>query len=298
MEPGAFLSPEHAADHVPRMPAWVTPARAGGAGQAAFVSGGALATLHAIAARAEVPHGLLRARMAMGAAENCLALTGRRADLAQLRDEWHLLRPGDTPGPAGVVCGHWQQAVARAVQPRALLRVLPPAMGDALPELLALSPHGPVQRAADVLHIALTRWPREEASALILADAVLARGLRWGFMMPLLGAGLRSGDLRQDGADLHLACHRAVVAQAVEAARMAADLTRRAARLHAALPRLRAKGAGQAAQMFLSRDALSPSVTLATVMSDRAGRRLCDRLVDLGVIREMTGRATFRLYGL
>jgi hypothetical protein len=33
-------------------------------------------------------------------------------------------------------------------------------------------------------------------------------------------------------------------------------------------------------------------------MTDRAARRLCDRLVDLGVVRELTGRPTFRLYGV
>jgi hypothetical protein len=33
-------------------------------------------------------------------------------------------------------------------------------------------------------------------------------------------------------------------------------------------------------------------------MSDRAARRLCDRLVDLGTLRELTGRDTFRLYGV
>ena len=77
--------------------------------------------------------------------------------------------------------------------------------------------------------------------------------------------------------------------------RLAAELARRAARLNAVAPKLRAKGAGAAVAMFLCRDAVAPT---ALPLPDRAARRLCDRLVDLGAIRELTGRDTFRLYGV
>lgn len=41
------------------------------------------------------------------------------------------------------------------------------------------------------------------------------------------------------------------------------------------------------------------SVAGASVaMSNRAARRLCDRLVTLGAARTLTGRSTVRLYGL
>ena len=96
---------------------------------------------------------------------------------------------------------------------------------------------------------------------------------------------------------MRLACHRAVVAGAGQAVPLAADLTRRAARLKAVVPQLRAKAAGRAVDLFFSRDAVVSSA-LAAFMSDRAARRLCDRLVDLGAVRELTGRDSFRLYGV
>ena len=63
-------------------------------------------------------------------------------------------------------------------------------------------------------------------------------------------------------------------------------------------PKLRAKGAGAALQALLDDDSLSASSKIGGQMSERGARRLFDRLVALGAIRELTGRATFRLYGL
>jgi hypothetical protein len=99
--------------------------------------------------------------------------------------------------------------------------------------------------------------------------------------------------------------HRAILAACDGVIRKAADLDRRAARLRMIAPKLRAKGSDEALSLFLSHDAVSPSGMLSPMikgtsfaMTDRAARRLCDRLVDLGVVRELTGRATFRLYGV
>ena len=153
----------------------------------------------------------------------------------------------------------------------------------------------PAARAALVLERVLEEAPRADVAALILADAALAQALDWDHAVPLLATGLKRADLRKHGDDLRLACHRALISSAVEAVRLAAELARRAAHLKSVAPKLRAKGAGEAVAMFLSRDAVAPS---ALPLPDRAARRLCDRLVDLGAVRELTGRDTFRLYGV
>ena len=59
------------------------------------------------------------------------------------------------------------------------------------------------------------------------------------------------------------------------------------------------------ANLFLSEDVISASSMLSPKikgtnisMIDRSARRLCDRLIDLGAVKELTGRLTFRLYGV
>ncbi|UOA20430.1 hypothetical protein DSM14862_03262 (plasmid) [Sulfitobacter indolifex] len=153
----------------------------------------------------------------------------------------------------------------------------------------------PVSRAAMVLEMVLTDAPRGELSGLILADAALAQALRWNDLVPLLAQGLSRADLGKRGKDLRLACHSAVISSAAEAVRLSADLARRTAHLKAVAPKLRAKAAKEAVEIFLTRDAVTPS---ALPLPDRAARRLCDRLIDLGAVRELTGRETFRLYGV
>ncbi|UOA20429.1 hypothetical protein DSM14862_03261 (plasmid) [Sulfitobacter indolifex] len=54
---------------LPRMPAWVTSERVETPADVAFLSGAALAHLHQVLARDEVPRALLRERLALRAAE-------------------------------------------------------------------------------------------------------------------------------------------------------------------------------------------------------------------------------------
>jgi hypothetical protein len=155
----------------------------------------------------------------------------------------------------------------------------------------------PIAQATQVLEAVLSQSPRAEMSGLILADAALSQALGWEHIVPLLASGLKHSDLRKRGDDLRLACHRAVTACATDAVRMTNDLAQRTLRLNAVAPKLRAKGAGAALALFLTSDAVTPAA-LASLNSDRAARRFCDRLVGLGAIRELTGRDTFRLYGV
>lgn len=293
----AFTQPDlaDAPDSLPRMSPWVTSARAETLEDVAFLSGAALATLHLVVGRDDVPHALLRDRLSLTAAEACMRLLGRPERAGDLRDAVHLLRPGDQPGPVGAIYLQWQRAAARPVSVKALQRALPSVTTEQIATWLDTERGGPVMRAAAVLEAVLTAHPREEVMALILADAVLAQSLGWAHVLPLLAVGLKSRDLRGQGMDLQLACHKALVSSIGEALPVASDLTRRAAHLRAVIPKLRAKGAGDAVALFLSNDALMPA---ALPLSDRAARRLCDRLVDLGVVRELTGRDTFRLYGV
>ncbi|MAQ38130.1 MULTISPECIES: DUF1403 family protein [Thioclava] len=280
---------------LPHLPAWVTLGHGETPEDVAFLSGAALSHLHLVLTRDAAPHALLRERLALRAAELRVTHSGRPERAPDLRDAVNLLRDGDLPGPAGEVYLAWRRAVERPISVASLQRALPYHAPEALERWLAVGQGAPVARAADVLEAVLAEAPRAQLAALILADAALAQALGWNHLVPLLSTGLKRAELRLIGTELHLACHRALHTAAIEADRLLTDLTRRTARLRAVAPKLRAKGAAEAVALFLSRDAVAPA---ALPLPDRAARRLCDRLVQLGAIRELTGRDTFRLYGV
>ncbi|MGR3270575.1 DUF1403 family protein [Thalassococcus profundi] len=295
-----IFQPAMISDDLPKLqqlPAWITSGRAETPEDVAFLSGAALGHLHLVLRHEDVPQTLLRARLALRTAEACVTHQGRPERASELRDAVAFLQPGDSPGPAGEVCLSWQRAVERPVSTKALQRALPDVEAEQIATWLDVGQGAPVPRAAAVLQALIEDRPRDATTALILADAALAQGLGWSYVLPLLALGLKRVDLRKSGADMQMACHRAIAAAATEATRDATDLARRVARLKEVAPKLRAKGSDEALVLFLSRDAVAPA-SLVSLRSDRAARRFCDRLVELGAVRELTGRDTFRLYGV
>ena len=83
---------------------------------------------------------------------------------------------------------------------------------------------------------------------------------------------------------------------AAAAADLYAELARRAERLLAVTPQLRGKDADLMIAILIGEDA--QAARTGKTVTDRSSRRLFDRLVALGAVRELTGRPTFRLYGL
>jgi hypothetical protein len=283
------------------LPGWITAAPSETLQVAAFKSGAALAHLSLATAADHVPQALWRDRLALTAAEVSAGIAGRREGAGAMRDALHLTKAGDDPGPAGSILRQWSRAVSRPISVSNLGRTLEGVAPARIALNLDAAGPTPVDRAALVIEAVLEGNPRAEIAALILADAVLSLALGRDHLLPLLGPVLTARDLRLRGDDLRLCCHRAAVKGVSQALPLAGTLARAAARLRAAVPKLRAKGAARAVEMILSQDVLTP-VALARAMpeslSDRAARRLCERLVELGALRELSGRDTFRLYGV
>lgn len=84
---------------------------------------------------------------------------------------------------------------------------------------------------------------------------------------------------------------------AAEACRLAASMAQQAERLRAVEPKLRSKAAGGVIALLMTDDAVSGSLTTGT-MTRWASRRLFERLQQFEAVRELSGRASFRLFGL
>jgi len=294
--------------------------------EAAYLAGAALSQLDKVVRENPPWSGVWRRRQALAAAAASVLRAGRAEDELALRDAFHLTRPGADPGPAGRRLIAWRELSARSVGHwrlsfEAAAEVLGVRQDEALQEAIDAAEgcagrNRPAPFAAAQV-FALTRRDlapgagrpspggrggEGELLAAWLADAVLAQRLRWPFALPLRAAPLFAGGGRPAARDVaHDAETTIVFAYAKAAARaceLSAELGRRAQKLLEAAPKLRAKGAGAALAALLDEDSLSASSKIGGQMSERGARRLFDRLVALGAVRELTGRATFRLYGL
>ncbi|NPD15128.1 DUF1403 family protein [Xinfangfangia sp. D13-10-4-6] len=271
-----------------------------------FCAGAALAALDPIA-RSEDPVGILwRKRLALSAAAAVSGLEGRREGEAQLRDAFALRKPGDDPGPAGRILIGWRalceaRALRSADWPARLPGFfdLPPEPASELLRDLGARFVGrtpPLRFAAEAARELLALGPAHRGLALWLADALLARALGQDCPVPLLAAHLPRAAFRLEGEAWVAACAAAWGRGAVAAFDLHVDLTRRATALRAANLRRPGKDTAAIITALLTEDALAAQA--GAEASDRAARRLFDRLTSLGLVRELTGRPTFRLYGL
>ena len=303
-------------------PGWARPVHAPETeAEAAFLAGAALAHLDAIVRENPPWAGVFRQRLALSAAAASVARAGRAENEAALRDVFHLRRGGGDPGPAGKVLLAWRELAARPTRQWrssfvAAAKFLGIAHDETLQETLEAAAAGVASArpapfaAARVFAVAgslggrpsLSRGGEGEALAAWLADAVLAERLNWPFALPMLAAPLRSPGARAAMCDLADGARNtrvlfAYAQAAAQACDLSAELGRRAQKLFQAAPQLRAKGAGAALRALLDEDLLSAATPIGG-LSERGARRLFDRLVALSAVRELTGRATFRLYGL
>ncbi len=290
----------------------------------ALVAGAAIGALDTVVRRQGRWAGAWRQRLALSAAAVTARQGGRIEDEAALRDAVLLTRPGDDVGPAGRMFLGWRRLAIIPVE-----KLLTAASVGAVLEDLGLAhDDGSVSDLTDDLRqlaasdgtkgtitgaIAIAeRRGYGRALGAWLADALLAQRLGWAHAVPLLGAeviggigirrlrrseaGIAAENIEDEGGRAKglLAAQTRAALRALD---LSAELERRSERLLAVAPKLRARASDLVVERLLSDDAIVASEKIAG-MSDRGLRRLFDRLVELGAARELSGRPTFRVYGL
>lgn len=297
--------------------------------EVSLAAGAAIGALDAVVRRQEAWGGAWRQRFALAAAAVTARQAGRVEDEAALRDAVLLARPSDivsgstTLGPAGLLLLAWRRLATRPSEDLLMRKSLgavveefghaldDEALGDLADELRQLGAGGMVDMVVGAF-TAAERHRFGRAVGAWFADALVAQRLGWTHAVPLLGAEVNAagpGRPRRSGIGIAASVEdesgrakNLLAAQARAALRaidLSAELGRRAERLLVVAPKLRAKAADTVVDRLLNEDAFAASRgDKKTGMSDRGLRRLFDRLIELGAVRELSGRSTFRIYGL
>jgi hypothetical protein len=303
---------------VPKVPAWARPR---GEVQrdvdAGYVAGAALNSLDNLVRSAPAWAGVWRQRLALKSAAAATRLLGRTEEESALRDAQLFRAAGDDPGPAGKVLLAWRRLASRSTTldeeaARSIADLLELKWDETLSDIigngedLATSTRPAPLLAAELAAEVYRARPDAELMAFWLSDAVLAQKFRWPVPVPLLmgqvnTASFKAGEprrrIRPGGDGWSRAVLLAYAQATVEACDLGADIARRAALLLNVAPKLRAKGSADVVKLLLDDDAL-PGSWSSPKLSTRGARRLFERLQELGAVRELSGRPTFRLYGL
>lgn len=268
--------------------------------------------------RADPPWiGCWRDRLALGSAAVAARMLGRTEEEGALRDAV-LLTPADgDPGPAGKLFQATRLLAHRTQIPgtawvKELASLFSIRWDDDLASVTDLidtaiqSGHAVPLVVADLLSAITILRPDAEVLGFALADMVLALKLRWTRPVPLLlptrfGSAFRTiggrGRVRPGDPAYPKAICLALVEGVEMTLRTAAELDRRAARLLAVTPKLRTKGAEPVIRKLLNEDAVS-ATSSGNHLSRWAATRLFERLEGFGAVRELSGRSSFRIFGL
>lgn len=284
---------------------------------AAFAAGIALKSLDDLIRANPSWLGCWRDRLALKSAAVAARMLGRNEDEDALRDAVLLTSANGDPGPAGKLFLATRMLARRTAMPgtafvRELAELLSIRWDKDLSSIADLadaaiqSGRAAPLSIADLVSAIMALRPDAEVLALALADIVLARKLKWAKPVPLLlpvrfGSAFRTiggrGRVRPGEPAYPRAICLAVVSSVEAALQSAADIDRRAARLMAAVPKVRTKGADAVIQKLLNEDAL-PGSAPGCNLSRWAATRLFERLEGFEAVREVSGRSSFRMYGL